>query len=164
MGGWGGERVVGKTQSPASPGSLSRETRLHPRPARLPPRPPRRLPLPGILRLSPPAASPCRGLPGRRSPLSSGLPRTREENGQREKFGAGRGGKEAGPAPGPGSEPEGRGGESGAAAQPGHCISPPARRRCCSDFSSPSRQSLPRTAPLVSPSPPGLLPAAAALR
>lgn len=43
MGGWGGERVVGKTQRPASPGSLRGETCLHPRPARLPPR---RLPLP----------------------------------------------------------------------------------------------------------------------
>lgn len=41
---------------------------------------------------------------------------------------------------------------------------PPARRCCCSDFSSPSRQSFARPAPLGSPSPPGLLPAAASLR
>lgn len=159
MGGWGGERVIGKTQSPASPGSLGRETRLHPRPALLPPRPPRRLPLPGMLRLSPLATSACRGLPGRRSPPSSGLPHTRQGSGRREKFGARRGKKRQGRGRGRRGE---QGERRGRAARALHL--PPARCRCCSDFSSPSKQSLPRTAPLVSPSPPGLLPAAAALR
>lgn len=116
--------------------------------ASAPPRPPPA----GMLRRPPARVGSSRG---RRSPLSPGLART-----------PGRG--EGKVLEGRGAGSCRRGGQSGVAARGLH--RPPARRRrrrCCSDFSSPSRQSLARPAPRGSPPslpaswppfPPGLRP------
>lgn len=122
MGGWGGERVVGKTLEPCK-SRLPRQGDAPPPPPCPPPSPPApRLPLPGMLRPWPPAAAPCRGFP---AALTAGLGAPAHTAGQ------GRGGERAaGKVWSRTREERGRagaGGErrgSGAAAQPGHRISP----------------------------------------
>lgn len=116
MGGWGGERVVGKTQRSASPGSLRGETCLHPRPARLP--------------RSRPAGSPSPGCSAAGSLPAPGAPRpalTAEPGAPSHPAGGAGGGKSLEPGAGvegPGAAGAGAGGESGVAAQPGDGISP----------------------------------------
>lgn len=153
MGGWGGERVIGKTQSPASPGSLAGRRASTPAlPASLPARP-AGFPSPGCSgcrRWQPLRAGGCPARGSRTHSRGAGGGKSLEKRSR------------AGARAGAGAGGERPGERLGRAARALHL--PPARRRCCSDFSSPSKQSLPRTAPLVSPSPPGLLPAAAALR
>lgn len=124
MGGWGGERVVGKTLEPCK-SRLPQQGDAPPPPPCPPPSPP--APPASPSRDAPAVAAGSRSVPGAsRSALTAelGAPahtggeraagkvwsRAREERGR------------AGPGPGPG--PEGKGGGSGAAAQPGHCISP----------------------------------------
>ncbi|XP_029855188.1 translation initiation factor IF-2-like [Aquila chrysaetos chrysaetos] len=152
MGGWGGERVVGKTQRPASPGSPSRETCLHPRPARPPPSPP--APPASPPRDAPPAAAGSLPAPGAPRPALTAEPGAPSHpgvgSGRRKKFGAGRGGRGAGRCRGRCRSR--RGGESGVAAQPGDCISPlPAAAAAAVIFQahrgSPLRARLPSSLP-----------------